>query len=74
MKEAVNVNMIVLARESRGFNQSELAERIEMLPTYLSKIERGDVNASNEMLVKVAATTRYPISFFYQTGTIVPVD
>ncbi len=64
--------MLILARESRGINQSELAERIGIVPTSLSKIERNDLGLSDEMLERISEATNYPISFFYQTGSIAP--
>lgn len=72
MGSAINPNMIVLARESRGMTQQELAAEIGMAPTNLSKIERGDINVSPDMVGAIADATRYPETFFAQKGTIVP--
>jgi Zn-dependent peptidase ImmA (M78 family)/DNA-binding Xre family transcriptional regulator len=68
----VNPNMIVLARESRGWNQGELAEKIGMSPTNLSKIERNDIGIQKEVLETIADQTNFPLQFFYQPGTILP--
>ena len=68
----VNPNMIVLARESRGWNQVELAEKIGMSPTNLSKIERNDIGIHGEVLDAIADKTSFPLQFFYQPGTILP--
>jgi Zn-dependent peptidase ImmA (M78 family)/DNA-binding XRE family transcriptional regulator len=68
----VNPNMIILARESRGWNQAELAEKIGMSPTNLSKIERNDIGIQKEVLETIADQTSFPIQFFYQPGTILP--
>jgi Zn-dependent peptidase ImmA (M78 family)/DNA-binding XRE family transcriptional regulator len=64
--------MIVLAREARQLNQHELAGRIHMSATNLSKIERGDVGISEDLLEAIAAITGYPRHFFNQPGEIVP--
>lgn len=64
--------MIVLAREARQLNQHELAGRIHMSPTNLSKIERGDVGVSEELLEAIAECTGYPKHFFRQPGQVVP--
>jgi len=72
MKRQINTAMIVLAREARQLNQHELAGRINMSPTNLSKIERGDVGISDELLDAIASCTGYPRHFFQQPGTIVP--
>jgi Zn-dependent peptidase ImmA (M78 family)/DNA-binding XRE family transcriptional regulator len=68
----INTNMIILAREARGMNQNELAEAINMSATNLSKIERGEIGISEEVLEAIANTTSYPRHFFSQEGTMVP--
>ena len=68
----INTNMIILAREARGMNQNELAGAINMSATNLSKIERGEIGISEEILDAIAATTSYPPHFFLQEGTMVP--
>lgn len=72
VRTGINTQMIVLAREARGLAQNELAERIGMSPTNLSKIERGDVGISGEVLEAVATHTGYPPHFFLQEGAPVP--
>ncbi|HUC83478.1 MAG TPA: ImmA/IrrE family metallo-endopeptidase [Flavisolibacter sp.] len=72
MNSAVNTQMIVLAREARGLNQNDLAEKINMSPTNLSKIERGDVSVSDELLESIADITSFPKHFFSQKGSVVP--
>src|SRR6202012_4713599 len=68
----INPIMIVLAREYNGLSQTELADRIEMSSTNLSKIERSDIGISQETLTQIASVTNFPVSFFYQDGSIVP--
>ena len=72
MKEKINARMIVLAREARSLNQHALAGFINISATNLSKIERGDIGISEEMLKAIAGTTGFPIHFFHQPGNIVP--
>ena len=72
VRTGINTHMIVLAREARGLAQNELAERIGMSATNLSKIERGDVGISDEVLDAVANQTGYPPHFFLQEGAPVP--
>jgi Zn-dependent peptidase ImmA (M78 family)/transcriptional regulator with XRE-family HTH domain len=72
MNTTINTQMIVLAREARGLNQNELAEKIKMSPTNLSKIERGDIGISEDLLEAIAGITSFPKHFFVQKGTIVP--
>lgn len=68
----INTNMLILARESRGLNQAEAAEKVGIMPTTLSKIERNDLGVSDEVLNNIVTITKYPLSFFYQDGSIVP--
>ena len=72
MNGIVNPNMIILARESRGWSQAELAENIGMSPTNLSKIERSDIGINDEVLETIAEKTDYPPHFFKQSGEIMP--
>jgi Zn-dependent peptidase ImmA (M78 family)/transcriptional regulator with XRE-family HTH domain len=72
MATTINTDMIVLAREARGFNQQDLADKIRMSPTNLSKIERGEVGASEELVQAISEATGYPRQFFLQSGSIVP--
>src|ERR1035437_7522962 len=66
--EEVNARMIILARESRGWGQKELGEKIQMSPANLSKIEREDIGISPETLEEMAQATDYPVQFFCQGG------
>jgi len=70
--QVVNPNMIVLARESRGWNQAQLSEKIGMSATNLSKIERSDIGIQKEIIETISEQTQYPLQFFYQPGTILP--
>lgn len=72
MLSPINPHRIVLARKARGLTQADLATRIGMSPTNLSKIERGDINISPEVLETIAQETSYPVHFFQQGGTPVP--
>lgn len=72
IKETINAAMIVLAREARALNQSELAERIRISATNLSKIERGEVGLSKSLLESIAEATAFPPHFFQQPGGIMP--
>jgi len=72
MKARINTEMIRLARDSRGINQAELAESIGILPSHLSKMESNDVGVSEEQLDQISSVTKYPLSFFFQEGQIMP--
>jgi Zn-dependent peptidase ImmA (M78 family)/transcriptional regulator with XRE-family HTH domain len=62
--------MLVLARESRGLTQAELAHRIESTQSKVSKLEDGLMDLSQETAQKLSSALRYPEHFFYQTGSV----
>lgn len=70
--QGVNTNMLIIAREARSLNQYQLALKMGMSPTNLSKIERGSVQISTQALQAIAAITGYPEPFFQQPGDILP--
>lgn len=71
MNNILNPKRIIMARESRGITQVELSGLLSIGNSYMSKIERGDSPASDEILLKIADITGYPASFFYQPGDII---
>ncbi len=69
-RNMVNKNMVVLAREARGITQVELASKIGVSNTTLSRMERGDFNFSDETIAAIAKATNYQVSFFDQDNEI----
>ncbi len=65
MKE-FNYRMLILARESRGLTQTELSKRTETDQSNLSKLEKGFLKPTEDIILKYATELRYPVSFFYQ--------
>lgn len=60
-------------RKARGVTQETLAERIEMSPQHLSRIEGGHQSPSIEMLAKLADTLEvevWELFDFGQPGTV----
>src|SRR5215210_3675502 len=72
MAEIINPAMLTLARESRGWQQTDMAERLGMSISNISRMESDSVAISKRTVEKVAELTKYPISFFYQQGDIIP--
>lgn len=66
--------MILLARESRGFTQQSLADKINTNKAQLSRMENGEVSLTEDMLLSMAEATSYPARFFFQKGEVVPVN
>lgn len=66
---AFNYSMLTLAREFRGYTQSELAQISNTDQSFISKIEKGiHKNPTEELLQKYAIALNVPLTFFYQEG------
>ena len=72
--QRVNHKMIVLARESRGLTQTELAKLMGIPQGNLSRMERGDIILKDENLENLCTILKYPESFFYQDNQICAAD
>lgn len=70
MYKLINPDMIVLARESRGYTQSELADLLGVSQGKISKIESGMLNASSDLVEDLVRVLYYPQHFFSQTDPI----
>lgn len=70
----VNPQMIVLARESRGWTQQVLSEKINSYKANLSRLEKGDSKVGADTLEAIAEATGYPVHFFYQKGDVLPAN
>jgi Zn-dependent peptidase ImmA (M78 family)/transcriptional regulator with XRE-family HTH domain len=72
MNRTINSAMIVLARESHGLTQSELAKRIDVPQSTLSKMESGQIDVPSNVLAALAKELKYPEKFFFQTFEVYP--
>jgi Zn-dependent peptidase ImmA (M78 family)/transcriptional regulator with XRE-family HTH domain len=63
---AFNPEMMVLARESRGLTQSQLAHLMKVQQGTISKIESGASAVSEEFVNCLSTVLRYPPKFFAQ--------
>jgi len=59
-----NYKMIILARESRGIGQRELAAMVETDQGNLSRIEKGSQTPVKDMVERISKALDYPVSFF----------
>lgn len=62
--ETINPEMVLLARESRGYSQTAFAEAIGISQGALSKIESGGLTPSRDVLARMADKLRYPPALF----------
>ncbi len=67
----LNPQMVILARQSRGLTQLELASQMKVGQATVSKIEAGLVQPTEEELDALATALRYPVHFFTQKRRIV---
>lgn len=65
----VNPSMLMIARESRGLTQGELALSIGMQQGTISKLESGFLPASTEHAQKYAEQLSYPVDLFFQKAS-----
>lgn len=70
MSNTINPEMLVLARESRGIRQGELATRLGVTQGKISKIESGLLQVTDDYLDRLAVMLHYPRDFFYQTNRV----
>jgi Zn-dependent peptidase ImmA (M78 family)/DNA-binding XRE family transcriptional regulator len=64
----INPKMVVLARESRGISQKELAEKLGTTPGFICKIETENKSLPDATLEKMCKLLNYPPEFFHQEG------
>src|ERR1022692_1409906 len=65
-----NPDMLILARESRGWYQGELAEAASLQQGTVSKVESGALVPSAETVDRFAEKLRYPRSLFFQPDRV----
>src|ERR1700733_9559023 len=65
-----NHEMVVLARESRGMRQEQLARAIGTTQAYVSKYENGMLRIPQDILTSLCRVLNYPPDFFFQTDAV----
>lgn len=68
----LNPKMIALARESRGLSQLELAEKLGLSASHMSRIEQDSIDVGQNHLKEISSVLNYPEDFFYQAGETLP--
>lgn len=64
----INPKMVVLARESRGLSQKELADKLGISAAKLCQVEQDSQSFSDEIMEKLSSVLHYPSHFFSQQG------
>lgn len=71
--KAINIDRIKLARESRGFTQTSMAQHLSFNQATLSKIEKGLYHVNDEMLNEIASVLGYKKEFFLKEHDVYPL-
>jgi Zn-dependent peptidase ImmA (M78 family)/transcriptional regulator with XRE-family HTH domain len=69
-----NPEMLVIARKARGLSQADLAERLSMTQSHLSKIEAELLNPPAEMIPKLAQVLMYREDFFLRQDMVCGIE
>lgn len=72
--ERINSEILKLAREARYTTQEELASSIGVEQGTLSKIEKGILQADEQILKNISEVLDFPSSFFHQDKKVIPVE
>ncbi|HLK69434.1 MAG TPA: XRE family transcriptional regulator [Bryobacteraceae bacterium] len=67
-----NPRMLTLARESRRWTQTELADKLKVRQGTVSKYESDDLEITDEAAAALSQELRYPVSFFEQRESVYP--
>ncbi len=58
--------MLILARESRGYSQTQLAKKAGVSQAAISKFESGVLEIPDDRLKAIAEAVEYPTAFFFR--------
>ena len=68
----LNPKMLTVARESRGLNQAELAEKVNLSASNISRMEQDFIEITPSNFNLIAGVLNYPEEFFYLAGENLP--
>lgn len=74
MNKEITPQMVILARESRGVTQRELALNIGVSQSKLSMVEKGEQNLPDNAFAQMCSFLDYPDMFFCQLPPTTPVS
>src|SRR5687767_15778731 len=58
--------MVILGREARGYSQTELADKVHVHQSIVSRVESGLLSPTPELVDKLSEVLSFPRSFFFQ--------
>ncbi|MCI5164363.1 MAG: XRE family transcriptional regulator, partial [Candidatus Electrothrix sp. AX5] len=72
MNKEINSEMFLLARESRGKSQTSIAKELGVTQATISKVEKGQIQLSDNLLNDIGRILGYPVEFFFQSAHYYP--
>lgn len=66
----VNGGMLRIARQRKGFQQGEAADRLGIAQATLSRAENGIIEPSEDLIDRAVSVYELPRSFFFQLDTV----
>ncbi len=70
--KSINPQMLILARQTRGLKQHELADLLDVSQGLISKAEKGLSKLNEGIVRKLSVLLNYPVSFFYDQSALYP--
>jgi Zn-dependent peptidase ImmA (M78 family)/transcriptional regulator with XRE-family HTH domain len=70
MNSKFNADLLRVARQVRGWSQTELSNRSSVSQAHLSKVENGLLAPTDEVTKKFAETLNFPVDFFEQQDRV----
>ena len=59
-------NRLPECRAAKGINKSQLAIRLKMTRSYVTRLERGDINPSAEAMFRIARYFQKPVEEIFE--------
>ncbi|WP_299736041.1 ImmA/IrrE family metallo-endopeptidase [uncultured Roseobacter sp.] len=71
MTATFNQDLLRIARQARGWSQSELSRRAQISQANISKLENGIIGPSEDVISKLCDTLGFPNDFFLQNDRVI---
>ncbi|PIE13507.1 MAG: DNA-binding protein [Rhodobacterales bacterium] len=71
MSTGFNQDLLRIARQARGWSQTELARRSGVSQANLSKLENGLIGPTDDVLGGVSEALGFPVDFFFQNDRVI---
>ncbi|MDF1668326.1 MAG: ImmA/IrrE family metallo-endopeptidase [Roseovarius sp.] len=71
MSTGFNQDLLRIARQARGWSQTELSRRSGVSQANLSKLENGLIGPTDEVMGDVSEALGFPVDFFFQNDRVI---